>query len=326
MKTVVNMGDVCRMAAGAAISLAPDWAMSWYMLRLVQHACRSERCLQLSEDQSLISVNFMSPDWVSSIRYWEPEERRSVEAWIEPWMRKANGQARVAIARGEPLYVVSFDPLMDDMSPVADWLDSLPEQDPRMVAKVPRLTWSQALEHSRKWHERLARVDAEKARLVGDPDACEVVLDHGNGYRWVKLLTPEAKDYEGAMMGHCVGSGGYDGEDTIIFSLRDAKNEPRVTIEAGYYKIGPYVDQVKGRGNQPVAERYCGMVIKFIESLSPFEVRDAANFGCYWLYMDDVPRLLVLANPDDARVLAEIKAAARAGDMRWEQRVAFVDI
>jgi hypothetical protein len=66
------------------------------------------------------------------------------------------------------------------------------------------------------------------------------------------------------------------------------------------------------------------MVREFIESLVPFEVRDAANFGCYWLV--DGQRLLDLGNPDDARVLADIRTAGREAEKSRRQRTGFVDI
>lgn len=60
-----------------------------------------------------------------------------------------------------------------------------------------------------------------------------VVYDFGNGYTIQKLTTPEQLQFEGDEMGHCVGGYHYQVErgDTIIYSLRDSKNIPHVTIE-----------------------------------------------------------------------------------------------
>ncbi len=60
----------------------------------------------------------------------------------------------------------------------------------------------------------------------------QIVKDFGNGWT-VKKLAPESLEYEGQEMGHCVG--GYCDIVTqggsIIYSLRDPKNKPHVTIE-----------------------------------------------------------------------------------------------
>lgn len=64
-------------------------------------------------------------------------------------------------------------------------------------------------------------------------DQGEVVYKYHNGWTMQKLTTPEQLQYEGDEMGHCVA--GYShavGEGrTIIYSLRDGKGEPHVTME-----------------------------------------------------------------------------------------------
>ena len=57
----------------------------------------------------------------------------------------------------------------------------------------------------------------------------EVVHQLPNKWTVQKLNTPDSLTHEGDQMGHCVG--GYNGEDTKIYSLRDEKNQPHVTME-----------------------------------------------------------------------------------------------
>lgn len=89
----------------------------------------------------------------------------------------------------------------------------------------------------------------------------------------------EALNYEGDTMGHCVG--GYC-EDvasgkTRIFSLRDDKGQPHVTIEvspSGKEELKPYPDsinQIKGKGNAKPADRYLPYVHDFIDNFGPWE-------------------------------------------------------
>jgi len=64
---------------------------------------------------------------------------------------------------------------------------------------------------------------------IGDD---QVVKDFGNGWT-IKRLHHDSLEYEGVEMGHCVG--GYcapvERGDVHIYSLRDPKNKPHVTIE-----------------------------------------------------------------------------------------------
>lgn len=101
----------------------------------------------------------------------------------------------------------------------------------------------------------------------------------------------EALTYEGDTMGHCVG--GYC--DPVfnsrqrIFSLRDSKGQPHVTIEmqpAGSEKIGDIkagltknweIHQVKGKGNLKPKDEYIPYVQDFIKSEGVNVKRDLKN-------------------------------------------------
>ena len=161
-----------------------------------------------------------------------------------------------------------------------DWLTALPTERPKMPAKLHKLTMAQALEASALWHKDMSR-QAERIRdnqssFGGDPDAVEVLSDSGQGWRWVRVTSPEGLDYEGNAMGHCVGRGGYDTGVTII-SLRDKYNMPHCTIEWNERKR--IVKQVQGRANGPVVEKYHEAVLSFINGLEPLAVQGVGKFG-----------------------------------------------
>lgn len=72
--------------------------------------------------------------------------------------------------------------------------------------------------------------------------------------------------YEGDTMGHCVG--GYC-DDVLsgtarIFSLRDAKGEPHVTVAVAPTDIGDIIQQIKGKQNLPPKDEYLPFVQDFI--------------------------------------------------------------
>lgn len=74
--------------------------------------------------------------------------------------------------------------------------------------------------------------------------------------------------YEGDTMGHCVG--GYC-DDVLsgtarIFSLRDAKGEPHVTIEVSPTEVGDIIQQIKGKQNLPPKDEYLPFVRDFLSN------------------------------------------------------------
>lgn len=82
--------------------------------------------------------------------------------------------------------------------------------------------------------------EAEEMYVVTDPEGRRIGLAHNSDdindlmYQDAEArILQEALDYEGNTMGHCVGGYCDDvmGGSTRIFSLRDAKGEPHVTVE-----------------------------------------------------------------------------------------------
>lgn len=125
------------------------------------------------------------------------------------------------------------------------------------------------------------------------------------GLRWVELRltedTPEgiaaineALAFEGSSMGHSVagyrtpeaGGGRYyglGGFEAIregrarIYSLRDSKSNPHVTIEVSNGPDGPSITQIKGKQNQKPVEEYLPFVDDFVLSEDWLEVKDLSN-------------------------------------------------
>ena len=91
-------------------------------------------------------------------------------------------------------------------------------------------------------------------------------------------------DIEGCAMGHCVG--GYcdlaSSGRVIIYSLRDAKNEPHATIEVtpttrGQGNSYGTVDQIKGNGNAPPIEKYRPMIKQWLQT-TKFEYERSEDY------------------------------------------------
>jgi hypothetical protein len=165
-----------------------------------------------------------------------------------------------AIAGGES--IVRFLPsakLLHDITLIVDWLAGLQDRDPKLVGKLRRVTFANALEMSQQWHRQLRKA-AERRQEKGIPDdpiGAPVVLDTtllGSGWSWHWLKSPEAREAEGEAMGHCGGSGGYETLPPweAILSLRDSDGIPHVTLQLDEVRIL----QAVSKGNDKIPARY----------------------------------------------------------------------
>jgi hypothetical protein len=199
---------------------------------------------------------------------------------------------RVAVPGGSGLK--SF---MDAARDMVDWLTSLPSDD-RHLRRIDRMSVTDALNLSDRWHRRMA---ADAAMLVAGGEGTRAVKNWEDGVRIVELASPAALKHEGSSMGHCVG--GYwhrvQKGDCRIFSLRDAGGTSHATIEVGHVwgvdvagkgklrlsrRPLPGLDlvplaateavvlQTKGRGNVDPAPRWSKRVDEFLTERGWHEV------------------------------------------------------
>lgn len=103
----------------------------------------------------------------------------------------------------------------------------------------------------------------------------------------------ESLKYEGETMGHCVGGYCPDVEEgrSRIYSLRDKKGEPHVTIEVqhgemrggqsveDYLNQSPQITQIKGKANRAPKDEYLPFVQDFVRSGQWSSVGDLKNTG-----------------------------------------------
>ncbi len=174
-----------------------------------------------------------------------------------PWMSKIDPNTPVyttpaqgfgaAGAYGPPSYrALGFDHLVDELRNAVNPESGLPQNLLINPNKLDRITVPQMVEHVakiNKWRvEQKTAADLARANNA----ATHVIKEYPEtNLKWAELRMPDgetdptvlqaALKYEGDTMGHCVG--GYcdsvaSGE-TKIYSLRDVKGEPHVTIEVG---------------------------------------------------------------------------------------------
>lgn len=167
----------------------------------------------------------------------------------------------------------AFDAYHHEIRHVIDWLaSSVNEGDawlrrlddtgrPLKLAKmhsIPQLV----READKAFAKKMQRV-ATKAVLPSDE---RLVMDLRDGFRVVRMMTPEALDRESAEMRHCIGLGSYDsqlaGDRIGLYSLRDSSNKPHATMEIDYPSKS--IVQLRGKQNAMPTSKYLDLLGPFI--------------------------------------------------------------
>ena len=200
---------------------------------------------------------------------------------IEPWMEKTDPSTKVFRATDNMhAHYLGFDHLVDVLKQDLNEGRLRPEQ----LSKV-------SIEHAvRRAHEydqerKKAMAEAQLKATEGMP----VHKEYPEGYKWIELAldknlpeghkqTPagtyvdpqgnesihhpnyakldDALKYEGDTMGHCVG--GYTPDvvkgKSRIFSLRDAKNEPHVTVEVKPASVSESINKLPDEERRAMAQ------------------------------------------------------------------------
>jgi hypothetical protein len=151
-------------------------------------------------------------------------------------------------------YYVHLDEFRSKGTMLAQWfVDTKPN--------LTKLDAADVLNEAYEW--ALEREEGEKAQKQQG----EVVHTFKDGYTVQKLTTEKQLEAEGDVMQHCVG--GYYDEvrrgKTEIYSIRDPKGRPHVTIEFDPKALR--VKQVQGKQNAEPAPKYQPYVEEFTETL-----------------------------------------------------------
>jgi hypothetical protein len=160
--------------------------------------------------------------------------------------------------------------IQTEVEHVLDYLMS-----PEAPTRLRRMSYAQALTSAEVWTKVQQR---RGAQIIEGPLDVAVAFTSGD-FRVVKLLSKQAYLREGMLMSHCLG--GYTPtKDIVIYSLRDANNQPHATFEVR--KAGSGVQQIKGKGNGAIHPRYIDAVLDFLTYLKQ-DVRpsEMQNLGYY---------------------------------------------
>jgi hypothetical protein len=140
-------------------------------------------------------------------------------------------------------------------------------------ADIFKFNFEQAYLAQETWHE-----DMRKKHLVEDLDIPSIDEDRiifrfSDKEHFLYLLNSDDLSIEGKLMGHCVGGSNYKSKlknkQSLIFSIRDRKNIPHVTIEVDVKSRTTI--QKFGKGNKPPTEKYMQMYCEYALYASDFK-------------------------------------------------------
>lgn len=292
------------------VNLRNEKSLNQYIENLVYHGEKYEalKPAQL-QDKDFVAdnkdkvISAMIYQWMK-LRVREHLTEKSDVPYLEPVTaadEKDPEWLKTALAEGRPVYDFNADEISEGfynhLNAIRDCfysscLDYLEKEltKPKLKLKVDYLktvheygSFEKAVVAADKWHEDLAKKAQMQAFKAEDrrrmESGTEFVMDLGDGFKAVKLVTSEALDAESDKMGHCVGQGGYDravkSNAIQIYSIRDEKGEPHVTFEIQ----NNLVKQCKGKADKLVIKKYLPYVQNFIHKMGLNPYDDAKNMG-----------------------------------------------
>lgn len=174
----------------------------------------------------------------------------------EEWMKKSSHKSFSLVNLNSQLH--------SNISHIIDYFIS---EKPNL--DLTRISFHDALIQSIKWTEN-------QKEVFDDLNGRENFIEFDDGYKWVKLSNEQAIDYEGYQMSHCVASN-YKKDiltnKVSVYSLRDAKNIPHVTLMIN--NETNIVQEIKGKSNHVVKPVYQFYLVELLNDLPFYHIKNS---------------------------------------------------
>lgn len=113
------------------------------------------------------------------------------------------------------------------------------------------------------WHAKLAKQKGQGEYKIKPGDSGTTELS--DGY-WIVPVKSEDAKVEGSKMGNCIGKAVVPNSTTLLFSLRNNKNEPHASISFVNHYGNWSVNEVKGKSNAVPVPYYCHLILPWLAS------------------------------------------------------------
>ncbi|MBY3433731.1 hypothetical protein HFN89_06160 [Rhizobium laguerreae] len=182
---------------------------------------------------------------------------------------------------------------------IADWLSASVARDMPWLRKVSEDGIPRKFSKFHKVADVLTEADAQLAQMARTAmrdadggDGVKIDVRFEDGWHIAELTSKNALIDEGNAMQHCVGAGSYDSGvrdgTTRIFSFRDRKGQPHVTME--YSVEENKLVQIKGKQNDFPLGRYFDRLVPWIAQKG-FTVYEHELSGGYFVTRDYPTRI-----------------------------------
>jgi hypothetical protein len=203
--------------------------------------------------------------WVAGVgRRHMHRQAPAIELSQEEVRLLAESHSWVALAarEGRPLHRLDLSAGEgEELASILDWMRS--ERGPGLASDWSRVSWPQGVKAHQAWIDEMNRAAQKLLSAQQAFDGCEVAasvtdVEGLEGWSWVKVVSKEALEREGALMRHCVGSYAERVERgaCAVWSLRDVEGKPLVTVETSHVPRGVSMRQVKGFANSTPASSH----------------------------------------------------------------------
>lgn len=255
----------------------------------------------IDELRTMVRPDYVSGQNLPKKLRWTPKqiEKASVEQVVErvdqinKWRKAEDAKYAAADFRNKATTVLKeypdtgfkwveitkpkYVPVTKETLPKEFQIESRPLPDGRVEYEVmPTVeNRTEAVGQNYMEHKNKSKYRVTEGPALNEQQA----LDNFNAYYEKNYLPSEltaALEYEGGKMSHSAGAPDQGHGRQImygherLFSLRDADDNPRVTIEVNPEGVlgrdRPYIAQIKGKGNTKPNEKYLPMVQDFIRS------------------------------------------------------------
>jgi hypothetical protein len=242
---IVNVADVETFVEGFARRLRRIEGQQWCRRNMRKYVLREARL-----------VRPVGPDEIAG--FLDKEHKGELPAWVSE-----------ALKSGRVLHwfapdVESWDGHTDFIQAlccVVEWIETLPEGD-RHWRQFHKIGVPEAVAAARAWRRTLAR--QTERDWPEDWTGIRTVMRFEDGVKFVNLTSRAALDREGHMMSNCVAiyAAAVEAGESAIYSLRDTRNHPHVTIEVR----DNWIAQVKGKKNSLPSVRWQPYITAFADS------------------------------------------------------------
>ena len=201
-----------------------------------------------------------------------------------------------------PKFSGVYSPLFEiesEINHIFDWYVNHVDQNPRF--NIFSMSLNEALQASDRWHDELAnrtstrsfsKIKKENGQIV-DPNVVKVfdketlenigLPEKYEGWMIVKLTEESDFQIEADIMGHCLATNNYfyqyEKGYIEIYSLRDASNQPHVTIEID---LPDTVKQIQGKGDKRPKDDYLKLVQQWIYQNNYFSKQRTQEHELYY--------------------------------------------